>query len=283
MGDVLENVVALVYRHKNGIHLNGLSNLYNQTYRTNLSIRDLNFTSILSMVSTLEDLVVEGNVVFHKEHRRQNQDAAEAKAKRTMNAEVLQNVVDLIKEHHKGIRLKNLAKVYKEVHHHNLMISSMGFKTMSDLIESLKEDLVMKGEKVFHKIHKMHLSESQPLAGASTRIKEDSRPTTPQTPDSLKEKSSSNPATQVAALQVDYSLPSASVPLSAMNFLGSPFVASTSSLSTPYIPGNPPVAASQPVTQLTQDQLYQRVLQVSFVIKQNLLLCLDFYSRDNHQ
>ncbi|PWA21616.1 hypothetical protein CCH79_00003387 [Gambusia affinis] len=262
MGDVLENVVALVYRHKNGIHLNGLSNLYNQTYRTNLSIRDLNFTSILSMVSTLEDLVVEGNVVFHKEHRRQNQDAAEAKAKRTMNAEVLQNVVDLIKEHHKGIRLKNLAKVYKEVHHHDLMISSMGFKTMSDLIESLKEDLVMKGEKVFHKIHKMHLSESQPLARASTRIKEDSRPTTPQTPDSLKEKSSSNPATQVAALQVDYSLPSASVPLSAMNFFGSPFVASTSSLSTPYIPGNPPVAASQPVTQLTQDQLYQRVLQV---------------------
>ncbi|XP_043958453.1 protein NO VEIN isoform X2 [Gambusia affinis] len=262
MGDVLENVVALVYRHKNGIHLNGLSNLYNQKYRTNLSIRDLNFTSILSMVSTLEDLVVEGNVVFHKEHRRQNQDAAEAKAKRTMNAEVLQNVVDLIKEHHKGIRLKNLAKVYKEVHHHDLMISSMGFKTMSDLIESLKEDLVMKGERIFHKIHKMHLSESQPLAGASTRIKEDSRPTTPQTPDSLKEKGSSNPATQVAALQVDYSLPSASVPLSAMNFFGSPFVASTSSLSTPYIPGNPPVAASQPVTQLTQDQLYQRVLQV---------------------
>lgn len=262
----MENVVALAHRHKNGIPLNRVSTFYNQTYRTNLAVRDLNFPSILSMVSTLEDLVVEGNVVFHKEHRRQNRDAAEAKAKRKMTTEVLQNLVDLIKEHRRGIPLKNLAKVYKQAHHHDLIVSSMGFKTMSDLVESLKEDLVVKGERVFHQIYKTHLSESQPLAEASTRIKEDSRPTTPQTPDSLKEKSSSNSATRVPVLQGDYSSPSASVPQSAMNFIGSPFVASTSSSSAHNILGNPPVAASQPVTPLTQDQLYQRVLQVSFVI-----------------
>uniref|UniRef100_M3ZT74 Wu:fj29h11 n=1 Tax=Xiphophorus maculatus TaxID=8083 RepID=M3ZT74_XIPMA len=204
MEDVLENVVALAYRHKNGIPLNRVSTFYNQTYRTNLAVRDLNFPSILSMVSTLEDLVVEGNVVFHKEHRRQNQVAAEAKAKRKTTTEVLQNVVNLIKEHRRGIPLKNLAKVYKQAHHHDLIVSSMGFKTMSDLVESLNEDLVVKGERVFHQIYKTHLSESQPLAEASTRIKEDSRPTTPQTSDSLKEKSSSNSATRVPALQGDY-------------------------------------------------------------------------------
>ncbi|XP_014916077.1 uncharacterized protein LOC106964848 isoform X1 [Poecilia latipinna] len=258
MEDVLENVVALAYLHKNGIPLTRLSNLYSQKYRTNLVVRDLNFSSILSMVSTLEDLVVEGDVMFHKEHRRQNKDAAEAKAQGKITTDVLQNVVDLIKEHPKGIRLKTLATVYKQVYEHDLIISSMGFKAVSDLVGSLKDDLVVNGKRVFHKIY---VSKSQPVKRASTRIKEDSRPTTPQTPDSLKEKSSSNPETQAPAFQWDYSSPSASVPQSAINFLGSPLV-STSSSSIHCIPGSPPVAASQKVPQLTQDQLYQRVLQV---------------------
>uniref|UniRef100_A0A3B3WWM6 HTH OST-type domain-containing protein n=1 Tax=Poecilia mexicana TaxID=48701 RepID=A0A3B3WWM6_9TELE len=90
----------------------------------------LNFSSILSMVSTLEDLVVEGDVMFHK---------------------VLQNVVDLIKEHPQGIRLKTLATVYKQEYQHDLIISSMGFKTVSDLVGSLKDDLVVNGKRVFHK------------------------------------------------------------------------------------------------------------------------------------
>ncbi|XP_054913525.1 uncharacterized protein wu:fj29h11 [Poeciliopsis prolifica] len=268
MEDVLKNVVALAYRHKNGIPLNRLSSLYNQKYHTNLAVRDLNFTSILSMVSTLEDLVVEGDVVFHKEHRHQNQDAGEAQAKRKTTTEILQNVVDLIKEHRVGICLKNLTKVYKQVHHHELIISSMGFKTVSDLVESLKEDLVVKGKTVFHKIH---LPESQPIAGATTRLKADSRPSTPQTPDSLKERSSSNPATLGPALQWDYVSPSASASQPAMNFLGPSFLASSSSSSTHYVPGNLPVAASQPVRQLTQDQLYQRVLEV---IKTHQLVAL---------
>ncbi|KAM4715626.1 uncharacterized protein FYW61_018477 isoform 2-T2 [Anableps anableps] len=273
MEDVLENVVALVKKHKEGIPLKKLSQFYNQTFHTNLAIRDLNFNSMLSMVSSLEDLVVEGNMVFHKEHRSRGQDAAEAgfrppasqpetatKAQTKKNALILQNVVDLIKKHPEGILLKTVAIVYNQTYHQKLSLSSLGFKTMSCLVESLKADLVMKGETVFHK---KYLHESQPAAGTSTEIKEDSRPATPQAPESLKKKRSCSPVvTQAPVLQWDNSPRSVSVPQPAMTFIGSPLIAFTSSPSTHCIPGNPSVAASQPDSQLTQDQLYQRVMQV---------------------
>lgn len=153
-----------------------------------------------------------------------------------------------------------------------MSLSSLGFKTISSLVESLKADLVVKGGMVFHKIY---LPGIGPVGGTSTEIKASTRPTTPQTPESLRESSSSNPATQVPASQRDNSPYIVSVPQSAMNFIGSPLSASTSSSSTHYVPENPPVAASQPATQLTQDQLYVKVMQVRFCMK---LLFYSFHS-----
>lgn len=120
----MENVVALIKQHKDGIPLNKLYMFYNQTYHTNLAIRELNFDSMLGMVSSLEDLVVEENVVFHKEHRHQSKDATEAgvrppaplpeaatkgQTKKKKTAVILQNIVDLIKELPEGVLLKNVA------------------------------------------------------------------------------------------------------------------------------------------------------------------------------
>uniref|UniRef100_A0A3Q2QWH8 Wu:fj29h11 n=1 Tax=Fundulus heteroclitus TaxID=8078 RepID=A0A3Q2QWH8_FUNHE len=181
MEDVLENVVALVRQHPDGIPLKKLSMYYNQTYRTNLAIRDLNFTSNLSMVSSLEDLVVEGQLVFHKDHQKKTEKA-------------LQNVVDLIKELPEGIPLENVAIVYRQKYKKKLSPPALGFQTVSRMVESLKEDLVLQGEMVFHR---MYLPESRPAAGTSTKIKVGSRPQTPKTPDSLKESRSSHPGNQV--------------------------------------------------------------------------------------
>ncbi|MEQ2179488.1 hypothetical protein GOODEAATRI_025470, partial [Goodea atripinnis] len=268
MENVLENVVALVKEHQDGIPLTKMSQFYNQTYHTNLAVRDLNFNSMLSMVSSLEDLVVEGNVVFHKEHCRQSQDAAGAgfrppasqtkastkpQTKKKEKAKILQNVVGLIKEHPEGILLKNVAIFYSQTYKKNLSLSSLGFTNMSCLVESLKGDLVVKGEMVFHKIY---LSEGQPVAGTLTKIKEDSRPTIPQPPQSLKESGNSNLTPQAPASQWDNSV----APLQPlMSFLGSSLIGSA---PNHYIPGIPPVAASQPAKLLTQEELYQRVMEV---------------------
>ncbi|XP_047232938.1 protein NO VEIN isoform X2 [Girardinichthys multiradiatus] len=271
MENVLENVVALVKEHQDGIPLTKMSQFYNQTYHTNLAIRDLNFNSMLSMVSSLEDLLVEGNVVFHKEHCRQSQDAAGAgfrppasqteastkpQTKKKKKAKILQNVVGLIKEHPEGILLKNVAIFYSQTYKKKLSLSSLGFANMSGLVESLKGDLVVKGEMVFHKIY---LSEGQPVAGTLTKIKEDSRPTIPQPPQSLKESGNSNLTPQAPASQWDNSPHSVAPLQSVMSFLGSSLIGSSPNHC---IPGIPPVAASQPANLLTHEELYQRVMEV---------------------
>lgn len=258
MDVVLENVVALVKQHQNGIPLKKLSQFYNQTYHTNLTIRDLNFNSMQSMIASLEELVMEGQVVFHKEHRRQGQEAAadghrpapsqaetstKAQPKQTQAAVILENVVDLVKEHPEGIPLKKLEIFYDLSYKQNLSLSDLGFKNISCLVESLKEDLVVKQKRVFHKIY---LPGGQPLAETSANIREASRPTTPQRAECLQESRNGNPpAAQVAASQLDH------------NLIGSPLMASVR-----YIPGNPPLTASQPAIQLSQDQLLQRVMEV---------------------
>ncbi|XP_035998446.1 protein NO VEIN isoform X3 [Fundulus heteroclitus] len=274
MEDVLENVVALVRQHPDGIPLKKLSMYYNQTYRTNLAIRDLNFTSNLSMVSSLEDLVVEGQLVFHKDHRPQSPDAAgaecrppapqpeavtKAKKKEKKTEKALQNVVDLIKELPEGIPLENVAIVYRQKYKKKLSPPALGFQTVSRMVESLKEDLVLQGEMVFHR---MYLPESRPAAGTSTKIKVGSRPQTPKTPDSLKESRSSHPGNQVAASLWEKSPHGVSVPQSGVNLIGSPLMASGSSSSAHIIFGSPPVAASPPAKPLTQDQLFGRVLEI---------------------
>ncbi|XP_038160259.1 protein NO VEIN isoform X3 [Cyprinodon tularosa] len=257
MDVVLENVVALVKQHQNGIPLKKLSQFYNQTYHTNLAIRDLNFNSMQSMIASLEELVMEGQVVFHKEHRRQGQEAAadghrpapsqaetstKAQPKQTQAAVILENVVDLVKEHPEGIPLKKLEIFYDLSYKQNLSLSDLGFKNISCLVESLKEDLVVKQKRVFHKIY---LPGGQPLAETSANIRKASRPTTPQRAECLQESRNGNPpAAQVAASQLDH------------NLIGSPLMASVR-----YIPGNPPLTASQPAIQLSQDQLLQRVME----------------------
>ncbi|XP_017271683.1 protein NO VEIN isoform X2 [Kryptolebias marmoratus] len=262
MEEVLQNVVTLVKQHQNGIPVNKLAVLYNQKYHSNLSMHALHFSSMLSLVSSLEDLVVKGSLVFHKDCCHQTQaeaGAASHNGASTSSPEdgrstkgVLKRVVALMLAQPDGILLKDVAIFYSQKYHQNLSLASLGFATISGLVESLG-DLVVKGDKVFHKIC---LPGNQPGARKLANAKEDGRPGTPRAPESVA--GNSSPAARAPAPP-----PDASTLLSqARVYLGSPLVPSSSLFSAQCTPGNIVIPASEPAQQLTQEQLFQRVLEV---------------------
>lgn len=178
--EVLENIVDMVRQNPAGIPLKKLAVNYNQTYRENLILSSLGFSSLACLVESLEsDLVLVGQVVHHKDHCQENQagagKSAEGAENNTRNKTVLQKVVAVIKEHPDGIPLKTLAIAYSQKYHHNLVSASLGFKTISCLVASLKGDLVVRNEIVFHKDHPCP---SKPIAEKPGT--KDSRPATPQ-------------------------------------------------------------------------------------------------------
>lgn len=247
--DVLQKILTLVKEHKDGIPVNKLYMFYNQRYHSNLSCNDFNCNSVLSMISAIDDLVVKDNLVFHKDCCHQSQTGAGASASTQEDArktDVLKNVVALILKHPNGLRLKDVATIYSQIYRQDLSLVSLGFETISCLVKSLDKDLVVKRKKVFHK---KCLPKNQPGACKSTNVKEDSRPGTAHTPEPLVRNSS--PSAHISVLQ----------DAGPHSKLGPPLIASSSGLSAQCVPGNLLVL---PVKELTQDQLYQRVLEVSF-------------------
>ncbi|XP_045924345.1 protein NO VEIN [Micropterus dolomieu] len=257
--EVLENIVAMVRQHPAGIPLKKLAVFYGQTYHKNLTLSSLGHGSMASLLTSLDsDLVVEGGLVFDKDHQHESRAgaAAGASAKVTedneRNENVLENIVALMKEHPDGIPLKKVAIVYSQKYHHNLALASLGFKTISCLVESLKGDLVVSGDVVFHKIH-------QPVAGKSGKATEDSRPATPQRNESLVGKSS---ATSVTMPQLDFSSHYVPTTQAGINFLGPSLISTDSLFSTGCLPVNPLFTESKPAEKLTQPHLYQRIIEV---------------------
>ncbi|KAI3365403.1 hypothetical protein L3Q82_010485 [Scortum barcoo] len=257
--EVLKNIVALVRQSPAGIPMKKLAVSYSQAHHKNLILSSLGFDSMTSLVASLDrDLVVEGELVFYKEHRHEScagtgagaGDEAGASAQSTKdketNEEVLENVVDMMKEYPDGIPLKKVAIIYSQKYRHNLSLASMGFKTISCLVASLERDLVVRGEVVFHKIH-------QPVAT------DESRPATPQQTKSVIGKSS---PVSVATPQVGISSHNEPATQAGINLLGPPLISTNSLLSTNYLPVNPLLTASKPAEELTQQQLYQRILEV---------------------
>ncbi|XP_047465584.1 protein NO VEIN isoform X3 [Mugil cephalus] len=192
MEEVLENVVALVKQHPDGIPLQKLAVFYSQTYHKNLILSSLGFDSTASLVEFLKkDLVVEGAQVFHRGDRTKSKAAAAAAAGNGASAKapkakqntktVLNNIVAMMKDHPDGVPLKMVSTAYSQKYHYNLTLASLGFKTISCLVESLDKDLVVEGDMVFHKIHQ---PKNLPRTETLSNVKENSRPATPQTPGS---------------------------------------------------------------------------------------------------
>uniref|UniRef100_A0A3Q3H2C9 Wu:fj29h11 n=1 Tax=Labrus bergylta TaxID=56723 RepID=A0A3Q3H2C9_9LABR len=163
----LEEVVSMVKHHPAGIPLKKLAVVYSQTYHKNLTLSSLGFDSISELVSCLhKHLILDGELVIHKDKTEQ----------------VLENIVTMMIEQPAGVPLKKVAIVYSQMYRHNLSLSSLGFTSMSCLLEALSGDLVLIGEEVFHKIHQ---PQSQPVDLKTSKPSADSRPQTPHSSDPL--------------------------------------------------------------------------------------------------
>ncbi|XP_026207843.1 uncharacterized protein wu:fj29h11 isoform X2 [Anabas testudineus] len=258
---VLENIVSMVKQYQDGIPLKKLAVLYSQTYHENLTLSLLGFDSMASLIDSLgRDLVVEANVVFHRDHW-ESQAGAVAKASKLKATEgsehfkVLENLKAMMREHPEGIPLNMITRIYSQVYHQNLALASLGFETISSLIESLQGVLVVRGDMVFHTIYQ---PQDQPAAGTSAGATTNSRPATPKRPEPLIEG-------RTATVPLEDVNSHVSVPptQAGISFLGPSLVFSTPSfLSTQCLSASPLFAASMPAEQLTQQQLYQRVLAV---------------------
>lgn len=254
----LEDLVEMVKQCPEGIPLKKLGLFFQQTYHRNLSSSSLGFNSISHLVAALDShLVTKGSKAFHKMHACGGQDvntAASSKQSKMQrkNKKVLENVVEMMKKHPEGILLNTLAIAYNQKYRENLCLSSLGFQTTSSLVESLNDDLYMEGKLVFHNMYK---TQNQDQASNST---ESSRSSTQQTDESL-----SGNAT-ASAPQESTIFRFGSLPEAAFSFLCPPLISANPLFSTPGLPSVSPKTTPRKAEILTQEQLYQRVGEVSF-------------------
>ncbi|XP_061912312.1 uncharacterized protein wu:fj29h11 [Entelurus aequoreus] len=70
------NIMSMMKELPEGILMNKLATAYKQRYEKQIKIKNLGFPSVFSLVATLNDLVVKGEMVFHKIHQPQDLHAA---------------------------------------------------------------------------------------------------------------------------------------------------------------------------------------------------------------
>ncbi|XP_046709697.1 protein NO VEIN-like isoform X1 [Silurus meridionalis] len=165
MGKPGKKVVRLVEGHPEGILLSKLAVFYNQKYRHNLTVADAGFSNISDFIASLsEHLLVKNGTVFHRNHIPQNQDTPEVVEgaqsspeafKNTEKDRIAQEVVELVQEHPEGFPLEQLAVLYSFRYMRNLIVTNLGFPSLSSFVESLSKDLLVQNGNIFHKMHRV--------------------------------------------------------------------------------------------------------------------------------
>ncbi|XP_051926916.1 uncharacterized protein wu:fj29h11 isoform X2 [Hippocampus zosterae] len=203
MENVLEDIVAMVKQHKRGIPIKKLSMYYNKTYHRNLSIANLGFKSNAALLACLEnDLVVVGNVVFHK-HYKDNIGTVDAEAAGTSASAIavtvacesaklkkekkkvtkVKNLVTMMTEHPQGILMKHLATAYRLKFNHKLKVTTLGFSSIADMVATLDRDLVVIGDLVIHKRYQSQGPPGDGISGTETPSSSDSASSSQPIPD----------------------------------------------------------------------------------------------------
>lgn len=72
-------------------------------------------------------------------------------------------MVELVQEHPEGIPFSELALLYSIRYNRNLIVSKLGFASLSSFVGSLSMDLVAENETIFHKSHRDNPGPAAPL------------------------------------------------------------------------------------------------------------------------
>uniref|UniRef100_A0A3B1JM69 Wu:fj29h11 n=1 Tax=Astyanax mexicanus TaxID=7994 RepID=A0A3B1JM69_ASTMX len=139
-----EDMVQLLKSCPEGIPLSKLAVSFKQRYKRNFVLSG--FSTMAAFIDSLsEELCVKGGVVHHRNHTPSTDGDMDA---------VSQEVVDLVKEHPKGIPMKKLAVFYSQQYKRNLIVAELGFSSVNAFVDSLSKDLLVDNESVFHRTHK---------------------------------------------------------------------------------------------------------------------------------
>lgn len=65
-----------------------------------------------------------------------------------------EEVVALVQDHPEGIPLKCLSRFFSHRYKRNLIVSNLGFASVSSFVDSLSKDLLVENGSIFHKKHK---------------------------------------------------------------------------------------------------------------------------------
>lgn len=228
MERVQEKIIDLVKQNPAGIPLKKLAVFYNQQYRENLSLSSLGFVSMVSLITSLDShLVLVGQMVRHKDHlaesKAKNEAGATAKAAE-QEAVTTQEILENVVALIEGHPEGILLKKVAVFYRRKYKHSLVLAPLGYKTISSLVASLKALVVREDVVFHQSH--ELPNTAVSKKAAKNDSRPATPQRTQS--------PRPPVSAPLVDVGPPSEPAP--------SPL---------------------EKRTTLTQDQLYQRVIEVS--------------------
>ncbi|KAM3842547.1 uncharacterized protein ACN63O_022346, partial [Diretmus argenteus] len=150
-GCVLSPLLYTLYTHQ-----------YSPTHRSNTMVKFADDTT-----ATEEDGVIDGVESCTEVEEEENGEGASVRGEEEVVGDVKQgglallkmekdveDIVSMMTDHPDGVPLKMLSIAYSQRYHRNLTVSALGFKSISGLVKSLDQHLVVEGELVFHKTHR---------------------------------------------------------------------------------------------------------------------------------
>lgn len=232
MEKVLENVVNVVKLHPEGLLWKKLPDIYRGTYNEPLPLSSLGFHSPDELIASLsKDLFIERRRVFHRDHRDE-EDAEKVQR-------IREDIVAMMTKYPLGVNVNKLAEVYNKTFHRSLSLKQLGVKSIAHLLSTFKGRLVLKGKLVFHKSHVKSKASREATATPQ-------RAESPAESDSRRASMSEEDGDlqQVPSLRTEELH---TVPL----------------LSAPCLPVNTLPSGAKSAEKYSQDELYQRVIEVS--------------------
>lgn len=177
----------------------------------------------------------------------------------------LNDIVAMVKLHPDGIPVNKLAVFYNQKYHKNLTVADLGFTNMASLIASLDKDLVVQRGKVFHKMFSSKLTGTRAAAGAGAGAGSSAKATEESRQQDKETHSGKGPPVAIPDVtlpQVDVRPKFGPPPHTGITF-GTHLDSVPALISTHSSPVIQITPASKPAETLTQQQLYQRVTEVS--------------------
>ncbi|XP_056626776.1 uncharacterized protein wu:fj29h11 isoform X3 [Triplophysa dalaica] len=146
-----DDVVELVKRHSEGIPVSKIAVVFRQVYDRPLKKKELGFSSVAAFIDSLRKrlYVCSGQIYYGCVKPEPSTPTAAMSI-----SGVFKDVVELVQENPRGIPLRKLSNFFSLKYRRNLSVSEFGFSSIPAFIDSLRDELLVDKERVYHKDHR---------------------------------------------------------------------------------------------------------------------------------